>query len=97
LKEKVLACITAVDAITPVIITWVENDGVMPEPEPEAPAEGEEPAAEEPAAEEPAAEEPAAEEPAAEEPAAEEPAAPQDIIKPITDLVTETYTLIDTT
>jgi len=71
-------CLEAVDAITPVLVEWIANDGVIPEPAPE----GEPPAAryrfrgedENLRFKE-------------DEPPAEEAKKPQDIIKPVTDLV----------
>lgn len=49
LKDRINACLEAVDAITPVLVEWIENDGVIPEPE--EPCEGDDcPPAEEPAA-----------------------------------------------
>jgi hypothetical protein len=90
LKEKMAECLDLVDAITPVLVEWIANDGVMPEPEPE---------------EAPAEEAPAERfrfkamhqklqsksinrfKQDEEAPAEEEPKLPQDIIKPVTELV----------
>lgn len=93
-------CLDLVDAITPVLVEWIANDGVMPEPEPE---------------EAPAEEAPAERfrfkamdqklqsksinrfKQDEEAPAEEEPKLPQDIIKPVTELVEAAQAKIDET
>jgi len=82
-------CLDLVDAITPVLVEWIANDGVMPEPEPE-----EAPAEEAPAErfrfkamDQKLKSKSINRFKQDEEAPAEEPKLPQDIIKPVTELV----------
>lgn len=107
LKERIAACLEAVDAITPVLVEWIENDGVIPEPAEDC--EGDDcPPAEEPAAKQRFKSRSGAKDRVKvkkvgktgvrqdEEGGEEEGPAPQDIIKPVTDLVEAAYEIIDT-
>lgn len=81
LKEQMAECMTVVDAITPVLVEWIANDGVIPEPAPE----GEPPAARQRFKE--VGKGQGENERFKQDPPAEEEKKPQDIIKPVTDLV----------